>query len=61
MGGGNVQGTPRGTPKGSLIQSKPNQTNQTQSIKKEVIPVNDAFVKEYENYQRKYEKASKGY
>ncbi|MCZ6897787.1 MAG: hypothetical protein O7D95_03645, partial [Betaproteobacteria bacterium] len=35
---GNVQGTPRGIPKGSLIQSKLNQTNQTQSIKKGFVP-----------------------
>ncbi len=54
---GNVQGTPRGIPKGSLIQSKLNQTNQTQSIKKGFVPENDSFVKEIEAY----ENASKGY
>jgi len=58
---GNVQGAPRGTPKGSLIQSKPNQSNQTQSIEKALVPINDPWVKEYENYQNDYEKASKGY
>jgi len=45
---GNVQGTPRGTPKGSLIQSKLNQSNipqpsQDKSIKKEFLPVKDYF------------------
>jgi hypothetical protein len=63
---GNVQGTPRGTPEGSLIQSKLNQpnlphANKVQSIKKEVVPIDDPWVKEYENYQNGYEKASKGY
>jgi len=51
---GNDEGTPRGTPKGSLIQSKLNQTNQTQSIKEDSVPVDDPWVNDYE-------KASKGY
>lgn len=51
---GNVQGTPRSTPKGSLIQSKLNQINQTQSIKEDSVPVDDPWVNDYE-------KASKGY
>ncbi len=57
----NYEGTPRGSPKGSLIQSKPNQSNQTQSIEKVLVPIDDPWVKEYENYQNDYEKASKGY
>ena len=45
---GYVQGTPGGTPKGSLIQSKLNQSNipqpnQDKSIKKEFLPVKDYF------------------
>jgi hypothetical protein len=45
---GNVQGTPRGTPEGPLIQSKLNQSNipqpnQDKSIKKEFVPVKDIF------------------
>jgi len=45
---GHVQGIPRGTPKGSLIQSKLNQCNipqpsQDKSIKKELLPINDVF------------------
>ena len=45
---GYVQGIPRGTPKGSLIQSKLNQSNipqpnQDKSIKKEFLPVKDYF------------------
>jgi len=58
---GNGQGIPEskpeGSPKGSLIQSNLNQTNQTQSIKKGFVPENDSFVKEIEAY----ENASKGY
>ena len=54
---GNAQGTPKGIPLGSLIQSNLNQTNQTQSIKKGFVPENDSFVKEIEAY----ENASKGY
>jgi hypothetical protein len=53
----NGQGTPRGIPKGSLIQSNLNQNNQTQSIKKDFVPDNDSFVKEMEAY----ESASNGY
>jgi hypothetical protein len=45
---GDVEVIPTGTPKGPLIQSKPNQSNQTQSIKKEVEPIDDPWVKEYE-------------
>jgi hypothetical protein len=45
---GNAQGTPRGTPKGSLIQSKLNQSNQTQSIEKVLVPINDPWVEDYE-------------
>ena len=45
---GNVKGTPRGTPKGSLIQSKLNQSNQTQSIEKVLVPIDDTWAKEYE-------------
>ena len=45
---GYVQGTPRGTPEGPLIQSKLNQSNipqpnQDKSIKKEFVPVKDIF------------------
>ena len=45
---GYVQGITRGTPKGSLIQSKLNQSNipqpsQDKSIKKEFLPVKDYF------------------
>ena len=54
---GNAKGTPEGIPEGPLIQSKLNQTNQTQSIKKGFVPENDSFVKEIEAY----ENASKGY
>jgi len=41
----------------SLVQSSTEKLSQTQSIKKEVNPVNNAFVEEYERYQREYEKA----
>lgn len=55
---GSVQGIPKGSllgiPKGPLIQSNQNQTNQTQSIKKEVVPIDDPWVNDYE-------KASRGY
>jgi len=45
---GYVQGTPRGTPKGSLIQSKLNQSNiphlnKVKSIEKEVRPIKEIF------------------
>lgn len=43
---GNAEGTPRGTPEGSLIQSKPNQSNQTQSLEKEVTQ--DHWITAYE-------------
>jgi len=45
----------------SLVQSSTKQLSQTQSIKKEVVPIDDAFVKEYENYQNDYGKASKDF
>ncbi len=45
----------------SLVQSSTDKQSQTQSIKKEVDPFNNAFAEEYENYQNEYEKASKGY
>jgi len=48
----NRLGNAEGIPEGSLIQSK-----QTQSIKKELVSVNDNFVKEMEAY----DKASKGF
>jgi hypothetical protein len=54
---GNAEGVPSGVPKGSLIQSNLNQSNQTQSIKKGFVPENDSFIKEIEAY----EKVSKGY
>jgi hypothetical protein len=57
----NVQGTPKGKPEGSLIQSKLNQSNQIQSLDKAFDPINDPFVKEYEKHENDYEKASKGY
>jgi len=45
----------------SLVQSSTEKLSQTQPIKKEVVPIDDPWVKEYENYQNEYEKASKGY
>jgi len=45
----------------SLVQSSTEKLSQTQSIKKEVDPFNNALEEEYENYQNDYEKASKGY
>ena len=53
-----VEGTPRGIPKGSLIQSKLDQSNQNQSINKRVIPVKDSFLKEYEDYEYSHENSS---
>ena len=37
-------GNAEGVPEGSLIQSKLNQSNQTQSIKKSITPLNNSFV-----------------
>ena len=51
---------PRQSSNESLVQSSSEKLSQNQSIKKAVVPVNDAFVNEYENYQNDYEKASKG-
>lgn len=60
---GDAEGTPRGLPKGSLIQSNPNQSNQTQSIKK-AVSINDSWVKEYEDTEGRspedYARASRG-
>ena len=58
---GNVEDTPRSTPKGSLIQSKPKQSNQTQSIKKDVVPTDDPWVDKYENYQSEHENITNGH
>jgi hypothetical protein len=44
---GTPVGTPRGIPEGSLIQSKPNQSNQTQSLEKEVTQ--DPWITAYES------------
>ncbi len=48
---GNAEGTPRGKPVGSLEQSKPNQSSQTQSSGKGDIHV-DSWVGEYEKASR---------
>ncbi len=46
-------GNAEGTPTGSLIQSKPNQSKPKHPLEKEVIPVDDSWVNDYG-------KASKG-
>ena len=44
-------GNAEGTPEGSLIQSKPNQSNQTQSLEKEVIK--DPWIEDYESAEKR--------
>ena len=53
-GSSNVEGTPRGTPKGPLIHSKLNQSSQTQSLEKGIAPIDDSFVKDIVHYEKLY-------
>lgn len=54
------KGLPEGLPEGSLIQSKPNQTSQTQSPVKGIVPVVDSGADTWVNDYDSYLKASKG-